>query len=142
MVSVGIRALTQVSHWLPGFTGGNRVFVGVSGFSGWRDRFCLAAKAGGLPSSMAGVGSTIQADRSELALSRRIHRLYLPESFDRQIPLHHFYRALDYVHREKDRFGSALFNRLTNLFSLKLSLIFYDLTSSWTAPASSLLPAA
>jgi len=71
------------------------------------------------------------APRSKLALSRWVQRLYLPELFDREIPLHHFYRALDYVHREKERIESALFSRLTDLFSLKLSLVFYDLTSTW-----------
>ena len=71
------------------------------------------------------------APRSKLALSRWVHRLYLPELFDREIPLHHFYRALDYVHREKERIEDALFSRLTDLFSLKLSLVFYDLTSTW-----------
>jgi len=71
------------------------------------------------------------APRSKLALSRWVHRLYLPELSDRQIPLHHFYRALDYVHREKERIEDALFSRLTDLFSLKLSLVFYDLTSTW-----------
>jgi len=71
------------------------------------------------------------APRSKLAVSRWMHRLYLPELFDRQIPLHHFYRALDYVHGEKARIEDALFGRLTDLFSLKLSLVFYDLTSTW-----------
>lgn len=71
------------------------------------------------------------APRSKLALSRWVQRMYLPELFDREIPLHHFYRALDYVHREKERIERALFDRLTDLFSLKLSLVFYDLTSTW-----------
>jgi len=71
------------------------------------------------------------APRSKLALWRWAHRLYLPELFDREIPLHYFYRALDYVHREKGRIEDALFSRLTDLFSLKLSLVFYDLTSTW-----------
>ena len=71
------------------------------------------------------------APRSKLALSRWIDRLYLPELFGREIPLHHFYRAIDYVYREKERIEDALFDRLTDLFSLKLSLVFYDLTSTW-----------
>jgi transposase len=71
------------------------------------------------------------APRSKLALSRWIDRLYLPELFGREIPLHYFYRAIDYVNREKERIENALFSRLTNLFSLKLSLVFYDLTSTW-----------
>jgi transposase len=71
------------------------------------------------------------APRSKLALSRWIHRLYLPELFEQRIPLHHFYRALDYVQKEKQRIEVALFSRLTDLFSLKLSLVFYDLTSTW-----------
>jgi len=71
------------------------------------------------------------APRSKLAVSRWLERLHLPELFERDIPLHHFYRALDYVFAEKQRLEDALFSRLTDLFSLKLSLVFYDLTSTW-----------
>jgi len=71
------------------------------------------------------------APRSKLALSRWLDRLYLPELFGRQIPLHHFYRAIDYVNHEKERIENVLFSRLADLFSLKLSLVFYDLTSTW-----------
>lgn len=71
------------------------------------------------------------APRSKLAVSRWLNRLYLPELFDRDIPPHHFYRAIDYVFAEKQRIEESLFGRLTDLFSLKLSLVFYDLTSTW-----------
>jgi len=71
------------------------------------------------------------APRSKLAVSRWFHRLYMPELFGREIPLHYFYRAIDYLYREKQRIEESLFYRLTDLFSLKLSLVFYDLTSTW-----------
>jgi len=69
--------------------------------------------------------------RSKLAVSRWVDRLYVPELLGQEIPLHHFYRALDYLCAEKERIEDSLFNRLTDLFSLKLSLVFYDLTSTW-----------
>ncbi len=47
------------------------------------------------------------------------------------VNVHHYYRALDYLIEAKESLETALYNQLVNLFNLDLSLIFYDLTSSY-----------
>ena len=49
-----------------------------------------------------------------------------PEAED--IALHHFYRALDFLHQEQAAWEAALYNREMNLFTLDVSLVFYDTT--------------
>ena len=49
-----------------------------------------------------------------------------PESED--IALHHFYRALDFLQQEQAVWEAALYNREMNLFTLDVSLVFYDTT--------------
>jgi transposase len=49
-----------------------------------------------------------------------------PEADD--IALHHFYRALDFLHQEQEAWEAALYNREMNLFTLDVSLVFYDTT--------------
>jgi len=44
------------------------------------------------------------------------------------IALHHFYRALDFLHQEQEAWETALYNREMNLFTLDVSLVFYDTT--------------
>jgi transposase len=49
-----------------------------------------------------------------------------PEADD--IALHHFYRALDFLHQEQEAWETALYNREMDLFTLDVSLVFYDTT--------------
>ena len=49
-----------------------------------------------------------------------------PEGED--IELHHFYRALDFLHQEQAAWEKALYQRETNLFNVDVSLVFYDTT--------------
>jgi transposase len=49
-----------------------------------------------------------------------------PEAED--IALHHFYRGLDFLHQEQEAWETALYNREMNLFTLDVSLVFYDTT--------------
>jgi transposase len=49
-----------------------------------------------------------------------------PEAED--IALHHFYRALDFLHQEQAAWEKALYQREMHLFNLDVSLVFYDTT--------------
>ncbi len=44
------------------------------------------------------------------------------------IALHHFYRALDFLHQEQTCWEADLYNREMDLFTLDVSLVFYDTT--------------
>ncbi|MDK2924715.1 MAG: hypothetical protein PWQ41_489 [Bacillota bacterium] len=72
------------------------------------------------------------APQSKLALTRWIPDLYLEELEGRPQPeLHHFYRTLDCLVEIKDALEKYLYHQLTDLLSLRLTLVFYDLTSSY-----------
>ncbi|MBI2267097.1 MAG: IS1634 family transposase [Armatimonadetes bacterium] len=53
--------------------------------------------------------------------------IYFPES--ENVKLHHFYRALDFLERNKEKVEEVLFFRLSDLFNLDVDLIFYDTTT-------------
>lgn len=67
--------------------------------------------------------------KSKLAITAWQERLYLPAKL--KPSYQHFLRTLDYLAKFKETIENSLFSRLTDLFSLKLNLIFYDLTSSY-----------
>jgi transposase len=69
------------------------------------------------------------APKSKLAITRWQERLYIEE--DTKPKYQHYLRALDYLAKSKEKIESSLFSRLSDLFSLKLNLIFYDLTSTY-----------
>ncbi|NSW83678.1 MAG: IS1634 family transposase [Syntrophothermus sp.] len=72
------------------------------------------------------------APQSKLALTRWIPDLYLEELEGTPQPeLHHFYRTLDCLVEIKDALEKYLYHQLTDLLSLRLTLVFYDLTSSY-----------
>ena len=45
------------------------------------------------------------------------------------IDLHHFYRTLDLLSKEQESLKSTLFNAQQNLFTTKLDVVFYDVTT-------------
>lgn len=45
-----------------------------------------------------------------------------------EVALHHFYRALDFLHQEQAAWEAALYEQEMNLFNLDVSLVFYDTT--------------
>lgn len=53
------------------------------------------------------------------------------ESKVNTLKVHHYYRALDYLTEATKPIEKAIYNKVVNLFNLDLSLIFYDLTSSY-----------
>jgi len=73
----------------------------------------------------------LMAPRSKLGVSRWAERIYLPD-LDGTLPdVHQYYRAMDYLLSVKNELELHLYHRLTDLLSLQLSMVFYDLTSSY-----------
>lgn len=71
------------------------------------------------------------APRSKLAVTEWQRKIHLPGLEKAGLGYQHFLRALDRLIRIKEPLEKHLLARLTDLFSLKLNLIFYDLTSSY-----------
>lgn len=69
------------------------------------------------------------APRSKLSLCIWQNRIYT-ESKPKP-KYQHFLRALDYLSNSKEKIEKFLFSQLTDLFSIKLNLVFYDLTSTY-----------
>ena len=68
---------------------------------------------------------------SKLALVRWLPEVYL-EGFEAEgLQVQHCYRALDLLHARRFEVEEALFLRLSDLFERDLSLVFYDLTSTY-----------
>ena len=58
-------------------------------------------------------------------------KVYLPELENTNFAPHDFYRSMNYLKRMKENIETFLYNKLCDLFSFKLNLIFYDTTSSY-----------
>lgn len=71
------------------------------------------------------------APRSKLAITRWHPQIYLPELEGKTIDEFHLYRTMDAVWRLKPKIEEHLYGRLTDLFGMKLKLVFYDLTSTY-----------
>lgn len=69
------------------------------------------------------------APRSKLALTRWQERIYIESQSKPRYQ--HYLRALDYLANSKEEIEKSIFISLTDLFNLKLNLIFYDLTSTY-----------
>ncbi|MBE3582311.1 MAG: IS1634 family transposase [Thermoanaerobacteraceae bacterium] len=66
---------------------------------------------------------------SKLGVSKWIDTVYHPAFAE--LELHHFYRALDFLAERKEQIEEQLFNRVRDLFHLKLDLVFWDTTSTY-----------
>ncbi|MRR38964.1 IS1634 family transposase, partial [bacterium] len=66
---------------------------------------------------------------SKLMVSKWIGTVYHPAF--KELELHHFYRALDFLAQRKELVEEQLFNRVRDLFHLKLDLVFWDTTSTY-----------
>jgi len=71
------------------------------------------------------------APRSKLAITRWHPQIYLPELEGKAINEFHLYRTMDAVWKLKPRIEEHLYGKLTDLFGMKLRLLFYDLTSTY-----------
>ncbi len=66
---------------------------------------------------------------SKLHLFDTIEDMYLPDA-SHEWQLQHFYRALDYLMDIKHKLERHLYERMTDLFNFRLSLVLYDMTST------------
>jgi transposase len=69
------------------------------------------------------------APKSKLAITKWQERIYIEKGIKPKYQ--HYLRTLDYLAKSKEKIEGLLFGRLTDLFSLSLNLIFYDLTSTY-----------
>jgi transposase len=68
---------------------------------------------------------------SKLALQEWIKDQYIPGVSPQRLKVHHYYRAMDILEEEKEGLEQWVFSRITDLFNLDLSLVFYDSPSSY-----------
>lgn len=94
-----------------------------------------------------GLGGLFEAETAEAVFAMVANRLVAPSSkrqvpewaaqdvampvWFRHPPLHRYYRAVDVVAEAKEAIESHLYSRLTDLTNLDLSLVCYDLTSTF-----------
>lgn len=57
--------------------------------------------------------------------------IFLEDIKDKKFPVHQFYRALEYLHNIKYQLESWVYYNLCDLFNQKVTLVFYDLTSTY-----------
>ena len=71
------------------------------------------------------------APRSKLQVHHWAKRQAIPEVYPHRVPLQNYYRALDYLMDHKESLEKNIFWKVNDLFNIDLSLVFYDLTSSY-----------
>lgn len=71
------------------------------------------------------------APKSKLSIVDWQRKIYLPEAEKMQLKYQHFLRAMDYLQRAKIKIEKDIFLELADLFSLKVDIVFYDLTSTY-----------
>jgi transposase len=69
--------------------------------------------------------------KSKLGVTDWVKEQYIPDTGDSDIPLQHYYRALDQLIQIKDMLEKAVHQTVTDLFTMNLSMVFYDITSSY-----------
>jgi hypothetical protein len=78
------------------------------------------------------VFSRLVAPKSKKAVWEMMEReVIVPGLTSDTLPLHGYYRALEYLNDAKPTIEKLLHARLKNLFNQDVSLVFYDLTSSY-----------
>lgn len=68
---------------------------------------------------------------SKLQVSEWVRTQVIDEVYPHEIPLHHYYRSLDYVMEHKASLEEGVLWSVNDIFNIDLSLVFYDLTSSY-----------
>jgi len=84
-----------------------------------------------VPPVKAMVFNRLLEPHSKLGVSEWVTTQAIPDVSFRETPLHHYYRSLDYLMRDKESLEEDLFWKIADIFTLDLSLVFYDLTSSY-----------
>ncbi|MEA3485355.1 MAG: IS1634 family transposase, partial [Candidatus Aerophobetes bacterium] len=78
------------------------------------------------------VANRLVEPKSKLAISRWYkEKVYMEELEKISLAPHNFYRSMDCLEKMKENIEGFLYNKLCNLFTLKLNLVFYDTTSSY-----------
>jgi transposase len=68
---------------------------------------------------------------SKLGVMRWLSTVHIPGLKSEEVDYQHLLRAMDYLVEAKKPIEKELFNQLLTLFSPKVDLVFYDLTSSY-----------
>jgi transposase len=68
---------------------------------------------------------------SKLGVMRWLSTVHIPGLRDKEVDYQHLLRAMDYLIEAKEWVEKEVFNRLLTVFSPKVDLVFYDLTSSY-----------
>lgn len=69
--------------------------------------------------------------QSKLAASQWIQQQYIPGVDPAKLSPQHFYRALNVLEKVQEELEQWVYDRITDLLNFDLSLVFYDLTSSY-----------
>jgi len=84
-----------------------------------------------VPSVKAMVFNRLLEPSSKLRVSEWIKTQAVNEIYPDEIPLHHYYRSMDYLIAYKESLEEDIFWKVNDIFNVDLSLVFYDLTSSY-----------
>ena len=84
-----------------------------------------------VPPVKAMVFNRLLEPSSKLRVSEWVTTQAIHEVFPDEIPLHRYYRSLDYLMTHKKSLEEDIFWKVNDIFNLDLSLVFYDLTSSY-----------
>lgn len=84
-----------------------------------------------VPPVKAMVFNRLLEPSSKLRVYEWVKTRAIQEVLHRDIPLHHYYRSLDYLMDHKSSLEEDIFWSVNDIFNLDLSLVFYDLTSSY-----------
>ncbi len=68
---------------------------------------------------------------SKLGVMRWLSTVHIPGLKPEEVDYQHLLRAMDYLIEAKEPIEKELFNQLLTIFSPKVDLVFYDLTSSY-----------
>lgn len=77
------------------------------------------------------VFNRLVAPTSKRAITTWLKRQAIPGIYPQHLPLHYYYRSLDYLIKAKAALEKDIFFEVNDLFTLELSVVFYDLTSSY-----------
>jgi len=84
-----------------------------------------------VPAIKAMVFNRLLEPSSKLRVSEWIKTQAINEIYPNKIPLHHYYRSMDYLFSHKESLEEDIFWKVNDIFNIDLSLVFYDLTSSY-----------
>ena len=84
-----------------------------------------------VPAVKAMVFNRLLEPSSKLQVSEWVKTQVIDGIYPEEIPLHHYYRSMDYLMAHKLSLEEDVFWKVNDIFNLDLSLVFYDLTSSY-----------